>query len=79
MPDDLPGILYYRVGCTVRATLPRRPVSYVGSSGATDAAQVCPNIPHGADAWREEPAGAWRPLKELPPAWLPWLNRDGRQ
>lgn len=36
-PDDLPEIMFYRVGSTSRTCLPRRPVVYVSSSGKTDA------------------------------------------
>jgi hypothetical protein len=74
-PADLPGIMWYRVGVTARSTLPRNPVESVSSSGATNAALVCPQIPVGADAWRADPNDSWKPLGLLPPAWLPFLNR----
>jgi hypothetical protein len=74
-PPDLPGILYYRVGGVILTTLPRRPVVYVSSSGATNAAVVRPTIPLGCDAWRADPSGPWLKLDQLPAAWLPFLNR----
>lgn len=75
-PDDLPGFIEYRVGDTVRTALPRRPVQSISSSGATDAALVCPQIPIGAEAWRVPPATSWSKLSDLPAAWLPFLNRE---
>lgn len=75
LPADLPDILYYRVGRTVRVTLPRRPVEYVSTSGVTNAHQVCPQIPYGADAWQVA-GGPWRPLSEIPAHWLPYLQRE---
>jgi hypothetical protein len=74
-PDDLPWILEYRVGDTVRATLPRRKVENVSSSGDTNANEVCPRIPVGADAVRRV-GGPWRKLEDLPKHWLPFLNRE---
>lgn len=74
-PADLPGILHYRVGATVRATLPRTPVVYVSSSGSTNAATVCPCIPLGATGWRLAGEREWKPLSALPAAWMPFLNR----
>jgi hypothetical protein len=86
IPLDLPEVLHYRLpsskrlsgtfdrGVTVRVALPRTPVRFIGSSGVSDAAQVCPTIPPGADAWRV-PGGVWRPLATLPAAWKPFLDR----
>jgi hypothetical protein len=74
-PDDLPHILEYRVGDTIRATLPRRHVEYVSSSGDTNANEICPQIPFGADAVRRI-GGPWRKLSALPKAWLPFLYRQ---
>lgn len=74
-PEDLPEILYWRMGECVKPTLCRRPVSYQASSGRTDAPEVCPQIPYGADGWRLSDDEPWRPLSELPQAWLPFLNR----
>ena len=77
-PDDLPGILHYRVGKTIRIALPRTPVAYHGSSVATNATQVCPQVPLGCSGWQlvTDPKGFWRELSELPPAWMPFLNRE---
>ena len=75
-PDDLPHMLEYRVGCTVRTALPRRPVQSISSSGQDDAALVCPQIPYGATAWRRATEETWHPMRELPEAWLPFLNRE---
>jgi hypothetical protein len=74
-PEGLPWQLEYRVGETVRVTLPRRPVQSVSTSGKTDADEVCPQIPLGADAWRR-PDGPWQSLDAIPPAWLPFLQRE---
>ena len=75
-PADLPEIIQYRTGKITRTSLCRRPVRYIGTSGCTDAALVCPRIPIGADAWRVQSSDQWRPLSELPEAWLPFLNRE---
>jgi hypothetical protein len=64
----------YRVGDMIIHALPRRPVQGVGGNGQTDAAVVTPQIPVGADAWRD--GNEWRPLSEIPPAWMPFLNRE---
>ncbi len=55
---------------------PRRPVSYRGSSGITDAANVCPRIPYGSLGWRVLGEKVWRALKDIPKAWLPFLQRE---
>lgn|SRR5262245_20301956 len=75
LPDDLPEIIYWQLDFAVLTSLPRTPVQYVGSGGATNAAIVRPHIPYGTRAWRESEDGPWRPLKHLPPHWLPFLNR----
>lgn len=74
-PEDLPIILYYRVGKTVRVTLPRSPVQNMSTSGVTNADEVCPQIPHGATAWQVA-NGPWRPMNELPRHWMPFLERE---
>lgn len=74
-PDNLPYILYYRVGKAVIPTLCRQPVKYISSSGVTNANVVCPTIPYGADAWRLRDTDPWQSFKDLPTAWLPYLNR----
>ena len=73
-PDDLPFYLEYRVGEVVLPVLCRRKVETHGSSGKTDACIVHPQIPFGADAVRRV-GGPWRELKDLPKAWMPWLDR----
>lgn len=75
-PNDLPGILHYRVGNTVIVTLPRKPVQFVGSGGSTTAATVCPRIPYGCSGWRRVSETEWRGIDTLPVAWLPYLNRE---
>ena len=76
-PDDLPGMLEYRMTSGIVLTaLPRRPVETVGSSGRNTAPIVKPTIPHGANAWRRATETEWRPLSTLPAAWLPFLNRQ---
>jgi hypothetical protein len=75
IPDDLPCIIEYRCGCTVRLALPRMPVEAQGSSGKTNQANVCPQIPVGADAWRKVTEAAWRPLHTIPRHWMPFLDR----
>jgi hypothetical protein len=75
-PEDLPWMIEYRVGSTVRITLPRVPVHYVSSSGSTDAAIVCPRIPLGCTGWRRAGELAWRSLKDVPRAWMPFLDRE---
>ncbi len=74
-PDDLPELVEYRIGVTVRGTLCRRPVRFIGSNGATDSPQVCPQIPIGTDAWRL-PGGDWKPLEAIPKHWMPFLDRE---
>lgn len=74
-PDDLPEILFYRCGNTCLPTLPRTPVRSVGTSGKTDAAQVCPQIPLGATGWMLSLDTAWRPMSTLPARWMEFLNR----
>ncbi len=74
-PPDLPWIVEYRVGCTVRGALPRRRVESISSSGETNARIVCPTIPYGADAWRVA-GGDWQPLESIPEAWRPFLMRQ---
>ncbi len=75
-PADLPEILEYRLGVVLIRALPRRPVFYVGSSGKTNATEVCPRIPHGATGWRLTTEEEWKPLDTLPAAWMPFLNRE---
>lgn len=75
-PADLPWILEYQVGRTVRMTLPRREVRFVGTSGDTDANEVCPRIPLGATGWRRAGEMEWRGLEEIPRHWLPFLQRE---
>ena len=75
-PDDLPFILEYRCGKTVRITLPRRPVSFVSTSGKSDAPLVCPQIPLGCSGWRRAGESEWRLMKDLPQAWMPLLERQ---
>lgn len=85
-PDDLPWVVVYRLGMSrghdgepcpiVKSTLPRRPVSFIGSSGNTDAAMVCPTIPHGCTGWKLLGETEWKPISELPPHWLPFLQRE---
>lgn len=74
-PDTLPEIIFYRCGKTSRPALPRRPVKYLRTSGATNAAEVCPQIPLGCTGWRADACGKWRPLSELPKEWMPFLNK----
>ena len=74
-PPDLPEIIEYATGPVSRYALPRKPVEFVSSSGKTTAAQVCPQIPYGASAWRLTCNHEWRPLSELPKHWLPFLQR----
>jgi hypothetical protein len=74
-PDDLPLMLEYRVGSTVRPTLCRRPVRYIGTSGKTDAPMICPRIPRGADAWRRCGETVWYGFEQIPEHWLPFLQR----
>lgn len=78
MPDDLPSILWYRLRSHLAqvSALPRRKVESRGSSGITNVNDVRPSIPYGADGWRADPNEAWRPLSDLPAAWLPFLNRS---
>lgn len=75
-PDDLPWVIFYRCGSTSRIGLPRRPVHYVGTSGNTDARDVCPQIPYGCTGWKINQYHPWRPLTELPKHWLPFLDRE---
>jgi hypothetical protein len=75
IPPDLPYLIYYQLDFAVLTAFPRRPVVYVGSSGTTDAAQVNPQIPYGTRAWRLAITEPWRPLAELPKAWMPFLER----
>jgi hypothetical protein len=75
-PDDLPWMIEYRCGGTVRTALPRRPVEAVSTSGDTNARIVCPTIPHGCTGWRLPGNLCWRKLESLPPHWLPFLNRE---
>jgi hypothetical protein len=80
-PDDLPWILEYRVGSTVRTTLPRRSVAYVASSGVTDAPIVCPQIPVGCSGWRracETARGPVVPPGEDPRALAETIAKRGR-
>lgn len=75
LPDDLPWTIYWRVGKVVLVSLPRKAVSFVSTSGCTNAANVRPNIPHGADAWRI--AGcSWRPIPDIPARWMSFLERE---
>jgi hypothetical protein len=87
-PPDLPHVLHYRLpsavrckgamydsGITVRVALPRTSVQFLGSSGISNAQQVCPTIPPGADAWRV-PGGDWQPMNTIPLAWKPFLERQ---
>jgi hypothetical protein len=75
LPDDLPGIIYWQLDYAVLTSLPRTPVRFVGSGGATNAAIVRPCIPFGTRAWRTQPDNPWLPLDDLPTHWLPFLNR----
>lgn len=75
MPDGLPWIIFYRLGDLVKSALPRTPVMFVGSNGGTNAAIVCPQIPSGATGWQLAGETLWKPLRDLPPEWLPFLNR----
>ena len=84
-PSDLPWMIYYRMPSgVVRSTLPRKSVEFLGSSGATNAAVICPTIPLGADAWSMPGSDDWRPIDTIPQHWLPYLSRkrgtphDGR-
>jgi hypothetical protein len=76
LPDDLPGIIYWQLDFAVLTSLPRTPVRYVGSGGATNAAIVRPCIPIGTKAWSQSADGPWRHLQELPSHWMPFLNRE---
>lgn len=75
-PPDLPNILEYRCGDTIRTTLPRRPVESVSTSGKTTAAIVCPQIPYGCTGWRKVGEEAWRMLDTIPASWKPFLQRE---
>lgn len=75
-PDGLPAILFYCCGPVIRVAMPRTPVEFISSSGKTTAPYVCPTIPIGASGWRLADREEWRPLCELPPPWLPFLNRQ---
>lgn len=75
-PVDLPWIVEYRCGKTVRATLCRHPVAFIGSNGATDSPQVCPQIPLGCDGWRLVGESDWKPLEDIPAHWKPFLERE---
>jgi hypothetical protein len=80
-PADLPEILCYRLGTyhgqeVILKQLPRTPVHYVGTSGCTNAAQVCPRIPHGATGWKHAGEEGWRELCTLPRHWFPFINRE---
>lgn len=76
LPDDLPTILFYRVGKTCKPCLPRRPVQAVKAGGRTNAPVVCPQIPLGTTGWMLATDTDWRPLSDLPKHWLPFLNRE---
>ncbi len=75
LPDDLPWMIEYRLKGAILTTLPRRPVRSVGTSGATDAAIVQPQIPFGTLGWRLPGETEWKPLSALPKHWCPFLNR----
>jgi hypothetical protein len=77
LPDDLPHVIDWRMKsrAVVLTSLPRRPVEHTSSNGQTNAAVVRPTIPVGADGWRVRDGDPWRPLDQLPPHWLPFLNR----
>lgn len=72
-PADLPHYLEYCVGKQVFPTLPRREIENV--NGVTNARVVHPRIPVGCTGWRRPPQREWKPLAELPPEWLPFLER----
>jgi hypothetical protein len=79
-PPDLPWMIEWRMHLErqkprVLTSLPRRDVRGVGSNGATDVMIVRPRIPAGALAWRLPGEQTWRSLRELPAAWMPFLNR----
>jgi len=78
MPESLPWIIWYQVGQVLLASLPRREVRSIGSSGCTDAVIVRPWIPAGATGWRADQHSPFRPMSELPAEWMPWLDRQGR-
>jgi hypothetical protein len=85
-PDDLPEIIEYRFGgmtiqgkqipITIRPCFPRRPVRSIGTSGATDAAQVIPQIPYGCTGWKLPHEKTWHTIGSLPSHWLPFLDRE---
>lgn len=75
LPDDLPGMIEYKVGTMTLTTLPRRPVQSVGTSGDTDADIVRPMIPYGCTGWRLPQEPDWNPLSSIPAHWMPFLNR----
>ncbi len=89
-PDDLPSVLVYLLGIypdrtgqnggrpteIVLATYPRRPVVSISTSGNTDASTVRPTIPYGCKGWRVLGETAWKPLKDLPRPWMPFLMRE---
>lgn len=85
-PDDLPLVIEYRLGPVSDAagnevyiskcTYPFRSVSYISTSGKTDACMVCPRIPYGASGWRPLRQGEFRPMKDIPKHWLPFLQRE---
>jgi len=87
-PDDLPLVVVYRLGSypdrdrklapITKCTYPRRPVVSISTSGNTDAAMICPRIPHGCTGWRllTDAEDDWKPVEALPPHWLPFLNRE---
>lgn len=79
-PYSLPEIIYYRCGNVILTALPRTPVAFKGSSGATNAAIVKPRIPLGVTHFGATIDGVrkWRPISEIPKEWLPFVQRNRR-
>jgi hypothetical protein len=74
-PADLPGIIEYRNSVGIIRQLPRTKAESVGGNGNTNANVIHPTIPPGVTAWRVPPSIDWLPLDQLPPHWMPFLNR----
>jgi hypothetical protein len=74
-PPTLPHCLEYLCGSVIRTTLCRTPVSYIGTSGKSNAAIVCPRIPIGATRWRRVGETQWHKWSEVPEEWRPFLQR----
>jgi hypothetical protein len=89
-PDDLPSVIVWLLNTypdmtgqnggrpcdVVLASYPRRQVESISSSGDTNADTVRPQMPYGWKGWRLLGETVWHGLMEIPPAWLPFLDRE---